>query len=59
MEIFGCTYTEYMEQYDKRLRLYKERFEDRDESIFFNRNASIFKVMENLLIIGVLANLKD
>lgn len=50
MEIYGCTYSEYKEQYAKRLSLYKDRFEDRDESIFLEREIINFKDFHNVLV---------
>ncbi len=50
MEIFGCTYKEYIEKYEKRLRTYKEKFEDRNESIFLEREIINFKDFHNVLV---------
>lgn len=50
MEIYGCTLTEYRDQYEKRLSLYKDRFEDRDESIFLERETINFKDFHNVLV---------
>lgn len=49
MEIYGCTLTEYKEQYEGRLSLYKDRFEDRDECIFLEREIINFKDFYNVL----------
>jgi hypothetical protein len=49
MEIFGCTYRKYIEKYEERLRTYKEKFEDRNESIFLEREITNFKDFHNVL----------
>lgn len=50
MEIYGCTYTEYREQYKKRLSFYKDKYEDRSESIFLEREMVNFKDFHNVLV---------
>ncbi|WP_242083179.1 hypothetical protein [Aestuariivivens sediminis] len=50
MEIYGCSVTDYSDRYEERLNLYKDKFEDRDESIFLEREMINFKDFHNVLV---------
>lgn len=50
MEIYGCTYLEYVKKYENRLSLYLERYEDRTESLFLEKELINFKDFHNVLV---------